>query len=37
MDLLLIGKTGTPFASLAAERGDFEDWTSTGMPSRANT
>jgi hypothetical protein len=25
MDLLLIGKTGTPFASLAAERGDFED------------
>jgi GMP synthase (glutamine-hydrolysing) len=31
MDPLLIVKTGTTFASLAAECGDFEDWISTGM------
>ena len=31
MDPLLIIKTGTTFASLAAERGDFEDWISAGM------
>jgi GMP synthase (glutamine-hydrolysing) len=31
MDPLLIVKTGTTFASLAAEYGDFEDWISAGM------
>jgi GMP synthase (glutamine-hydrolysing) len=31
MDPLLIIKTGTTFASLAGERGDFEDWIRTGM------
>ena len=31
MDPLLIVKTGTTFASLASERGDFEDWIGTGM------
>jgi GMP synthase (glutamine-hydrolysing) len=31
MDPLLIVKTGTTLASLAAERGDFEDWISSGM------
>ena len=31
MDPLLIVKTGTTFASLAGERGDFEDWISAGM------
>ncbi len=31
MDPLLIVKTGTTFASLAGEYGDFEDWISTGM------
>ncbi len=31
MDPLLIVKTGTTLASLAGERGDFEDWISAGM------
>ena len=31
MDPLLIVKTGTTFASLAGECGDFEDWISAGM------
>ncbi len=31
MDPLLIVKTGSTFASLASERGDFEDWISAGM------
>ncbi len=31
MDPLLIVKTGTTFASLAAECGDFEDWIAAGM------
>jgi len=31
MDPLLIIKTGTTLASLAGERGDFEDWISAGM------
>jgi len=31
MDPLLIVKTGTTFASLASERGDFEDWIGAGM------
>ncbi len=31
MDPLLIVKTGTTFASLARECGDFEDWISAGM------
>jgi len=31
MDPLLIVKTGTTFASLAGEYGDFEDWISAGM------
>ncbi len=31
MDPLLIVKTGSTFASLASERGDFEDWIGAGM------
>ncbi len=31
MDPLLIVKTGTTFASLASECGDFEDWISAGV------
>ena len=31
MDPILIVKTGTTLASLAGERGDFEDWISAGM------
>jgi len=31
MDPLLIVKTGSTFASLAGERGDFEDWIGAGM------
>jgi GMP synthase (glutamine-hydrolysing) len=36
MDPLLIVKTGTTFASLASERGDFEDWIRTGMALEPN-